>query len=236
MPFPRKDKFLKDVLSYIKFPFDRNDIKSELENHIADRMDYYISQGHDVNAAEELSIRDMGDAREIGLALNREHNPILGWLWKITNVIVILFGIWNAYFIGNILIGSIFIDDPIDDIPKSSIVYIIDVNQRVQLDDTIMNFTKVVYDQNGNLHIAYEYYSTKLWGTGWSSAGIGKVMDNLGNEYIAASGTGSGGLKSKYMHSVKDFSKDADTLILSYDYYNRKYKLEIPLKAGGSNE
>lgn len=236
MPFPKKDKFLKDVLSHIKFPFDRDDIKSELENHIADKMDYYISQGYDMDTAEDLSIRDMGDTREIGHELNREHNPLLGWLWKITNVVVILFAIWNTYFIGSILIASLFVRDPINDIPKSNIVYTIDVNKKVQLDDTIMNFTKVVYDQNGDLHIAYEYYSTKLWGTGWSSAGIGKVMDNFGNEYYAASGGGSGGLISKYIHTVKDFSKDADILILSYDFYNRKYKLEIPLKAGGNNE
>lgn len=236
MPFPKKEKFLMDVLSCVKFPFDRDAIKSELENHIADKMEYYLSQGYDMDTAEDLSIRDMGDAREIGHELNREHNPLLGWLWKITNVLVTLFAIWNGFFIGSILISSMFVYNPIKSIPKSNIVYTIDVNQKVRLDDTIMNFTKVVYDKNGDLHIAYEYYSTKLWGTGWSSAGIGKVMDNLGNEYFAASGGGGGGLISKYTHTVKDFSKDADTLILSYDFYNRKYKLEIPLKAGGNNE
>lgn len=236
MPFPKKEKFLMDVLSYVKFPFDRDDIKSELENHIADKMEYYISQGHDINVAEDLSIRDMGDAREIGHELNREHNPILGWLWKITNVVVILFAIWNVYFVGSILISSLVSSNPIKDIPKSDIVYNIDVKQRVQLDDTIMNFTKIVYDKNGDLHIAYEYYSTKLWLAGWSSAGIGEITDNLGNEYFEMSGGGRGGLKSKYMCTVKNFSREADTLILSYDYYNRKYRLEIPLKAGDKNE
>ena len=236
MPFHRRDEFLKDVLCYIKFPFDRDNIKIELEGHIADKIDYYVSQGYDMESAEEISIREMGDAKEIGLSLNKQHNPLLGWLWKITNSVVILFALWNAYFIGSILITSLFLDNPINDIPKSNIVYSIDINQKVQLDDTIINFTKIVYEKDGDMNISYEYYSTKLWGTGWSSAGIGKVMDNLGNEYFAALGAGSGGLKSKYMHTVKDFSKDADTLIISYNYYNRKYKLEIPLKAGGNNE
>lgn len=34
MPLHEKDNFLQEVLSYIRFPFDREDISSELENHI----------------------------------------------------------------------------------------------------------------------------------------------------------------------------------------------------------
>lgn len=93
------DKFLEDVLSYIKFPFAKDDIKFELESHILEKINYYVEQGYDSEKAEELSIRDMGDPKEIGILLNKEHNPFLGWLLKITNGMVILFLILSAFFI-----------------------------------------------------------------------------------------------------------------------------------------
>lgn len=236
MPSLRKDKFLEEVLSYIKFPFDRTDIKYELECHISDKMDYYAEQGYDKETAENLSVNDMGEAKEIGIELNKQHNPILGWLWKITNVIVILFAVWNIYVIGAPVVMSIFSNNPINDIPKSDIVYKIDLDKKVKLDDTLIHFTNVVYEKNGNMNIIYEYYNSKLWGTGWSLGSIGSITDNLGNSYFTGSGGGGGGIKSKCIRTVENFSREADTLIISYDNYNRKYRVEIPLQVGVNNE
>lgn len=236
MPLPKKDKFLEEVLIYIKFPFDRDDIKSEIECHILDKIDYYTKQGYDKKTAEQLAINDMGDAKEIGIELNKQHNPVLGWVWKITNVMVVLFTIWNIYIIGAPFISSFFISDPINDIPKSNIVYKIDIDEKVQLDDTIIHFTNIVYEQNRDMNIFYEYYDTKLWGNGWSMGTIGNITDNLGNSYMSGSGYVSGGIKSKGRKTLRDFSKDANTLIISYDNYNREYRVEIPLQVGDDNE
>ena len=78
----KSDKFINEVISYIKFPFDREDIRKELEDHILDKMEYYDSRGIDKVTAEELTLRDMGNPKEIGIALNREHNFVLGWIYK----------------------------------------------------------------------------------------------------------------------------------------------------------
>lgn len=236
MPSLKKEKFLKEILSYIKFPFDRSDIKSELENHISDKIDYYAVQGYDIEAAEQLAVKDMGDARVIGIELNKQHNPFLGWLWKITNVMVFLFAIWNIFIIGTSIIVSFLFTNPLNDIPKSEIVYKIHVDKKVKLDDTVIHFTDVVYEKNGDMNILYEYYDTKLWGTGWSLWSIGNITDNLGNTYFAGSSSSSSGIKSRYIRTVNNFSREADTLIISYDNYNRKYRVEIPLQTGGSNE
>lgn len=236
MPLHRRDKFLNEVLSYIKFPFDRDDIRMELECHISDKIEFYIDQGYDMETAEELSINEMGDIKEIGLGLNKEHNPLLGWLWKISNVAVILFAIWNIYFIGSFLLLTLFQDNPIKSIQKPNILYSIDVNKKVQLDDTIINFTKVVYEKNGTINIAYEYYNTKFWESGWSFGGIGTITDNFGNEYFGGSIENGGNFKSKGMSKITNFSSEADTLIISYDYYNRRYKVEIPLREGDYHE
>lgn len=236
MPLDKVDKFLENVLSYIKFPFVKDDIKFELESHILDRINYYMEQGYDSEKAEELSIKDMGDPKEIGILLNKQHNPFLGWILKITNGMVIFFVILSIYFVGVPLVISIFSRNPIKDIPKENIVYKIDTDEKVKIDDTVIRFTNVVYDKNGDMNIFYECYDTKFWGMGWSSSAIGDIMDDLGNTYFAGSAYSGGGIRTKCKRTVSDFSKEADTLIINYDYYNRKYRVEIPLKVGDTNE
>ena len=80
MLFPKLEQYLTEVISFVKFHPDRETIKSELESHMIDRIDDYIALGYDNEIAEQLSIKNMGDAREIGRALNKVHNPILGWI------------------------------------------------------------------------------------------------------------------------------------------------------------
>ncbi|MDF2519903.1 MAG: hypothetical protein K0R84_531 [Clostridia bacterium] len=236
MPSPKKDEFLQGVITHIKFPFDREDIRAELESHISEKMDYYIEQGHDIENAEQLAVNDMGDAEEIGVELNKQHNPFLGWIWKITNVMVVLLVIWNVYTIGVPLLYPMFKGNPVNDIPKSDIVYRIDIDEKVKLDDTVIHFTNVIYEKDGDLNIFYEHYDTRLWGMGWSLGSIGEVTDNLGNKYFAGSGYGGGGIISRSCRIIENFPKEAEKLIISYDSYNRKYTVEIPLQAGDDNE
>lgn len=230
MPSPKRDKFLKEVLSYIKFPFDRDKIKFELESHISDKIQSYFEQGYNIKEAEELAIKDMGDPKAIGIGLNKEHNPVIGWIWGITNIIVALFGAFTIYISAVYFLG--FTSIPVQNIPKSDIVYQVDVSEKIKLDDKIIKFTKLIYDKDGNMNIYYEYYTPKFWRSRWSLGRIGEVSDNLGNIYRSYSGGSGGGLKTKNIQAYKNFSSEADTLIIDYDFYNRKYKVELPLKAG----
>lgn len=70
----------------------------------------------------------------------------------------------------------------------------------------------------------------------WSFSTIGIITDNLGNTYFAGSGGDGSGIKPKCVRTLENFSNKADTLIISYDYYNRKYKVKIPLKEGDKND
>lgn len=240
MPLPKKDKFLAEVIYHIKFPFDRDDIKYELECHILEKIDYYTEQGYDKEKAEELSVNDMGDAEVIGIELNKQHNPVIGWLWKITNVMVGVFGLVSIFIIVLPLLISLlitlFAGNTINDIPKSNIVYKINVDEKVKIDDRVVHFTYVVYEKNGNMNILYDYYDTRLWGTGWSLGYIGEITDNLGNRYFAGSGGSRGGIRTRSIRTLSNFSEEADTLIINYDEFNRSYRVEIPLKAGDNSE
>lgn len=238
MPSP-KEKFLNEVTKYIKFEFDRYDIRQELRGHILDKTEYYLELGYDEETAEKMSVDDMGDAREIGIELNKQHNPILGWILVITNILIVLFAVWQIFFTGIPYIAYLFDNntfyDLTDDIPKSDIVYKIDIDEEVQLDDTIIRFTNIIYEKNGDLHIFYEYYNT-IGRDGWSLATIGEISDDLGNTDFGYSYEGNGGKINKRKRTLENFSKDARKLIINYDMYNRKYRVEIPLRAGDNNE
>lgn len=237
MPSLKKDRFLDGVLSYIKFYPDRADIRSELEGHILDKRDDYIREGYDKETAENMSINDMGDTKMIGIELNKQHNPLLGWVWMITNGIVILLIISTIFNIGSIIKNSFSNKNSLTiDIPKSDIVYRMDIDKEVKIDDTVIKFKELIYEENGDMHILYEYYNTKLWGTGWTLGSIGNITDNLGNEYPAMGySEETGRIKSKGLYRVDNFSKEADTLIINYYNYNRRYRVEIPLKEGADN-
>ena len=234
----KADKFIDEVISYIKFPFDREDIKKELEDHIHDKIDYYFNtRGIDAITAEELTLRDMGNPKEIGIALNKEHNFILGWIYKITNALVIIFLSLAVLSFSVSTLSTILTGNPKNDIPKENIVYNIEVNEKVKIDDRVIKFKNVIYEKDGDMNIVYEYYDTKLFGLGWSLGDIGTVKDNLGNEYFERGGSSySGEVIIKGVIRIRDFANEADTLIIEYDMYNRYYKVEVPLKAGDSNE
>jgi len=236
MPSADKEEFLREVLSHIRFSLDREDIRYELESHILDKKDDYIAEGYDPKEAEQMAVADMGDPVEIGVELNKQHNPIIGWLWMITNAMVVLFVVWHIFVLGSQLLRLLFQENLLNDIPKENIVYQIDVDEKVKIDDTVIHFTHVVYEKNGDLNIFFKHYDTRLWGTGWSLAGIGTIEDNLGNEYFEGGSYASGGIISNCRRIVRNFSEEADMLIISYDYYNRKYRVEIPLKAGDTHD
>ena len=228
MPLYEKESFLEEVLGFVRFPFDREKIRTELDDHIEDKTAYFEEQGYGREAAASLAVKNMGDAKEIGRALNRQHNPVLGWIWLATNVlagILVLHLVISLVFPG--LSSLLSLNRP-DKIPASDIVYQIDANKKVRLDDTVIRFTDVVYDKSGDLNIYYEYYDARLWGMGWSLPGIGVLSDNLGNQYFSGSSNASGGIVSRCRQRVSDFSAEADTLIIDYDSYNRKYRVEIP--------
>ena len=226
------DKFLEITLSYIKYPFAKKDIKMELEEHILDKIDYYIETGYEREEAENQAIEDMGDPEEIGELLNKEHKPIIGWMIRITSVAIGLLIFLNVIFTGWVVLALAFDSNPIKRIPKEDIIYRMDISEKVQIDDRVIIFTNIVYDKNEKLHIIYKHYDKKFWRMGWSLGNIGEIKTDTDYEYLSGSGYEGSGFISRGRRTLNDFPKDAKTLIIEYDSYNRYYRVEIPLKSG----
>lgn len=236
------NEFLDQVLSYIKFHLVKDEIKAELESHILDKMDYYTSKGYNKEEAEELAVNDMGDPKQIGIQLNKQHNPLIGWILKITNGLVGFIAIAGIFlsivFVVPSIIMSLFVRGPIHDITKESIEYRIDLDEQVRIDNRIINFTNLVYEKDGSMNILYNERETGLLRRGgWSFGTIGEISDNLGNEYFNRYGSSTGGsIITNSIMTIDDFSEEAEELIIEYDNFNRHYRVEIPLNAGESHE
>ena len=74
------ENYITDVLSYVKFKFDHRTIRKELQEHMEDLCEDLKAEGMDAEIAESLAVDCMGDATEVGQALNKEHGVILGWI------------------------------------------------------------------------------------------------------------------------------------------------------------
>lgn len=78
----KADDFIDAVLACVNYSFARKKIRIELESHLTDKIKSYMSSGKPEEEAEALAIRDMGDIKEIGEALNKTHKPVWGWMIK----------------------------------------------------------------------------------------------------------------------------------------------------------
>ncbi|HKM28780.1 MAG TPA: permease prefix domain 1-containing protein [Anaerovoracaceae bacterium] len=85
-----RDEFLDDVIQCVKFQWDRHKMREELADHIEDRRDYYVAKGMAEDEAELKAVSTMGDAKEIGEALNMVHKPWIGRLWIVSTVLLVL--------------------------------------------------------------------------------------------------------------------------------------------------
>lgn len=83
-------EYLKSICEQIKYKPIREEISNEIEVHIIDLKQEYISDGIKEEDAEQKAIEQMGNAEEIGKKLNQIHRPRLDF--KLIFIIIILLG------------------------------------------------------------------------------------------------------------------------------------------------
>lgn len=74
----------------IRFPPDREAVRQELRDHIADKMDAYMARGYTEREAEYAAVADMGDPEAIAPELGRIHRPWWGYFWRASQVVLVL--------------------------------------------------------------------------------------------------------------------------------------------------
>lgn len=85
--------FLEDVCSVIRCKKVHKEICQELLLHIEEAKEDYIQQGFSEEAATERAVAAMGDPREIGQKLHKQHRPQMGWSILLLTAAVSVFGV-----------------------------------------------------------------------------------------------------------------------------------------------
>ena len=180
-------KFLENVCDEIKYKSVRNGISDELETHMCDIKEEYITMGMNESDAEEKAVLNMGDAREIGKKLNKIHRP--KFEWKILMMISIFISIkiflnlkqyigryssWSLskdlFFIAvSLLIGMIiYFGDYRKNKKSSNIIYIVAtgillfqwINWRFNID---IKVSEIINKMFGNENKASSILNMNLW-------------------------------------------------------------------------
>lgn len=93
-------KFLGDVLGEVKCKAVHGTLRQELLDHIECLKEDYIEEGMDEKSAYEKAISQMGEAMEVGKALNKAHKPRMEWsvlalIIGILSIGILTFMYWN---------------------------------------------------------------------------------------------------------------------------------------------
>ena len=96
----KRDNYIEEILKYVKFSFAHDEIEAELSAHLDDAREYFVEAGLSEEGAEDRAIQNMGDAEEIGKALNKEHKPWIGRLHILSKWIlgILIFAVVTSIF------------------------------------------------------------------------------------------------------------------------------------------
>ena len=83
-------KWRDEVVEQVRFWPDRKKIAEELDAHYEDHVKDLERIGFDHELAEERALQAMGDAAEVGKAMDKAHQPRLGWVWLVSKGFAIL--------------------------------------------------------------------------------------------------------------------------------------------------
>ena len=84
------EEWLDAVCAQVRFKPDRPGIRAELLAHLEDRETALTAGGWPEAEARAAAVAAMGDAAQVGAALDRAHSPLLGRLWLASVFVVAL--------------------------------------------------------------------------------------------------------------------------------------------------
>ena len=220
------DSYIRHVLRQVHFFPDHKEIQLELETHIADCIVDYEERGFSREEAEQLCLRNLGDSKVVGKELNRVHNPLIGCVYSISQLVMVLMVAFSIYLYGTLLFDLIL--SPLDknqSIKKDTIVATLDIDETATIDDDIYHFYRLIYDTNGDLHILWTSRNRYFLPIS-SRSPLGKITDESGTEYLMNSSS-SGGLINYHRLTLENYNPESQTLYIDYDYYNRSFHLQF---------
>ena len=144
-------EYTKQMNSHVKFKFDHEAIRDEYLEHMEDMYEFYVGRGMDPDLAKSAVLEDMGDPDELGRVLNQIHNPVLGWIWRLSRwLVVLLIGVlicthgldtYNGLFLNKTWSRQ-----------KADLAYTVDVDEKRVLDYRTVYFDRLEVYEDGMAH------------------------------------------------------------------------------------
>ena len=89
--------WINAVCEQVRFRPDHRSIEFELRDHYEEHVRDLIRLGRPRELAEERALEAMGNAQEVGRALDKVHKPWLGWLWEVSRFLVLALALLLAW-------------------------------------------------------------------------------------------------------------------------------------------
>ncbi len=195
-------EYLDEVTSYVKFKYDRREIFCELAEHMEDRYEDFLEDGMEEEKAKCATIACMGEAKEVGEELDKEHSPLLGWVYLILKRFCILMVIMTCIPVLNIGLGfanSLFNLMDREYYGDSPLVYTIDIDENFQIYEDTLILKDFRYYEDGTLELSYATWSNPFAKrVFWNASARVLLYDADGN----AINTGGGGYKGAGYYSI----------------------------------
>ena len=93
--------WINAVCEQVRFRPDHRSIEFELRDHYEEHVRDLIRLGRPRELAEERALEAMGNAQEVGRALDKVHKPWLGWIWEVSRFLVLALALLLAWKIWN---------------------------------------------------------------------------------------------------------------------------------------
>lgn len=108
MQQPRKiTEYLEAVRQQIRWKRAQSPVLEEINNHITDQKNAFVSEGLNEEAATDKAITEMGDPIIVGEQLDRAHRPRPDWPLLVMTATMLLLGLAIQFFVGpNIPLGA----------------------------------------------------------------------------------------------------------------------------------
>lgn len=177
------ETWLDVAVRKIRFGPDRKAVRAELEAHLEDkaldlqRIFPELSQ----EEAQKRAASEMGDPEEIGRELAKVHKSWLGWLWRVSQVllafIAAVFLVWVIPGMGDTMENPLWGGYPEDFLPPENCT-----PSRAALDGYTFRIVEAVYQDypedslyRDGIRVTFQVSSPRVW----AMVNAGAVMDGL---------------------------------------------------------
>lgn len=202
-----RQEYIKQVRKEVHFVFDREAIENELQHHLEDSIWDLMEEGFSREEAEVQAVAQMGDPVEVGKELNEEHHPVLGYLWMLSNMLLIVILPFVALAIGSGLWGSFQMLTPTK-IEESVEMYPIKMD--LEIPTHWVKLDNICVDDYGQHRLTYRAWRKLSYSrAGWSSDLF--YLENDSGSYLPTGVIESNNLLGCY--GAKDFEWPEDGIL-----------------------